>query len=442
MESGARVQLIKRGVDDRLPAAFRRLLLIWSASVTADGIRFGALPLLALRTDPSAAAVAAVAACMSLPWLLVALPAGVLVDRLDPARVIAAANAGRAITVLLLSLAIVDHRVSIPLLCAVAFLLTAAETFADSAAQSLLVRIVPAKQLDRANARFVSSENVGLDLIGPLTAGALFVLLGWLPFVVAAVVFAPAGLAMLSLTGHRHVLDPGVVGPDGAHPVDRRPSVHRAFKAIFKDPDLRALVLTVAVMAAAIAAMEGVLVVFSERSLHLPDGLYPTLLASYSVGLLVAANLVGRLGRRVRSGPLMVGAIAAIGAALIVLGLWPHQTVAWLSFVVMGAGGGVWNVLSATRRQLRTPRHMMARVSSTFRAIGWGALPIGTAIGGAIGQRASVPSVFVIAGAVVLALGCAVAPFFLRPESPVPPDVQLGTDRRPLPKLSERHPPI
>lgn len=452
-----------------MPGGFNRLLVAWFASVTGDGMRFAALPLLALTLSPSPAAVSAVAAATTLPWLLVALPAGALVDRLDPAAVIAWANVGRALTAALLVVAVVSHREAIPLLCVVGFLLTTGETFADSAGQSLLVRLVPHERLETANARFVGSENVGLDLIGPLAAGGLFVVAHWLPFAIAAGIFLITSMAVLTLRGHgpEGAVDtragagpvdaagaaadrPGPAGPavDGAGPaVDRagprvdgagqaadgggpdrrlaeaanlapaprpqRLSMRSGLQVIFTDPQLRALVVTVAIMAGAIAAAEGVLVVYSASSLRLPTALYPTLLACYSVGLVLAAAAVSRWGAGGRPGVLMVGAVAVIGVTLLTMGLFPRPLVAWCSFLLMGAAGGVWNVLSASRRQRRTPPSMVARVSSTFRAIGWGALPLGTALGGATGESWSVPTVFVVSGLVVLALAVVAGRFLV-----------------------------
>ena len=53
----------------------------------------------------------------------------------------------------------------------------------------------------------------------------------------------------------------------------------------------------------------------------------------------------------------------------------------------MGLAGGTWNVLSATRRQRRTPHAMIGRVSSAFRVVAWGVIPIGAALGGLVGER-------------------------------------------------------
>ncbi len=267
---------------------------------------------------------------MSLPWLLVALPAGALVDRLDPARVIAGANVCRAAAVMLVVFAISTHQVSIALLCAVGFGLTAAETFADSAAQSLLVRMVPSPQLERANARFVGFENLGLDLIGPLAAGALFVWASWLPFALAGGIFLAAGAFVMTLPGHRERVSPTSDGVPGAAAgpwagdsttdlgpgaaLVARPSVREGVRAIVSDPDLRALVITVVMLAGSIAAAEGVLVIYSTSSLHLSEALYPTLLACYSLGLLTSAAVVSRWVRSVRPGPSMIGAVVLIGA--------------------------------------------------------------------------------------------------------------------------------
>ncbi len=490
-----------------MPRAFSRLLVAWFVSVTGDGMRFAALPLLALTLSPSPAAVAAVAAATTLPWLLIALPAGALVDRLDPAAVIAFANAGRALATALLVVAVLTGQAPIALLCAVGFTLTAGETFADSAGQSLLVRIVPPQQLETANARFVSSENIGLDLIGPLAAGALFVLAHWLPFAIAAGIFLATAGWVLGLRGDRaadirtnlavdgaataEVTADGAASTDtalpeptfdgrsasagsprsefGDTPTGPRPagaqsarresvrvgselvdsasaepptagagagqhlSVWAGFRVIFFDSALRALVITVAIMSAAIAAAEGVLVVYSASALHLSQALYPTLLACYSVGLLLAAGAVARWGTGMPAGAMMTAAVAVIGVTLLVMGLFPHPVVAWCSFLAMGAAGGVWNVLSASRRQRRTPPSMIARVSSTFRAIAWGALPLGSAIGGLIGQARSVPTVFVVSGLVVLTLAAVAGRYLIRGADGDPTVPRQGRHRRSTP---------
>lgn len=390
-------------------------------------MRFAALPLLAYFTDRSPGAVAGVAAATSLPWLLVALPAGLIVDRLDAAKVMAVANLVRAVAAVLVVVAISTDSVSIVLLGAIGFGLTAAETFTDSAAQSLLVEMVPTEQLERANARFISSENVGFDLIGPLSAGALFTLARWAPFVVSALAFAVAAAVVMTLSGARRALvpDSGVAEADVvgippaqgmgiSEPQRMWTSIRGAFAAVFADPVLRSLVITVAVLAAAVAAMEGVLVIYATGPLGLPSALFPTLLASYSVGLLISAPFAQRVVRKFGSGAVMLGAMGVAAITLLVLGAFPHRPVAWACFVVMGAAFGFWNILSATRRQRRTPKRMTAAVSSAFRTIAWGAVPLGAVLGGIGAEHWGVARVFLVAGVVVVVLAVVMARPFLR----------------------------
>lgn len=411
-----------------IPRSFHFLIAAWAGSLTGDGLRVVALPLLAAAIDRSPAAVAAVAVAGSLPWLLVAIPAGALADRINPARSVLIAHLARAVATAALMALVLTGGATIALLCVIGFVITAAETFADSAAQSLLVRTVPEQVLERANARFVTVETIALDLVGPLAGGALFVVAGWLPFALSGALFAASAVVVAPLIrlpelaeraggadGPGKPSDAGVAGRGGA-----RLTVASGLRELVRNQTLRVLVVTVAVMAIGNSAVDGQLVLFATGSLGLSDALYPTLLASYSIGTLVAAALVGAVSRRFRGGPVMVVALAGIGATMLIMGVFPHPVVGWACYAVMGLSGGTWNVLSATRRQRSTRHDMIARVSSAFRVVAWGVNPLGAAVGGVIGEVTSVPTVFVAAGVVLLGLCAIVARSFVRPENEPP----------------------
>ena len=519
-----------------LPASFQRLVMAWAGSLTGDGLRVIALPLLAVSINPSAAAVAAVAVASTLPWLLVAIPAGALVDRLNPAKVMAAAHLVRALLTFVLVALVVTGGVTIALLCAVGFAITSAETFADGSAQSLLVRIVPRPHLERANARFVTVETLALDLAGPLAAGVLFLAAPWAPFALSAGCFlvaaatvgtirapaipgrtsgparvrvvAPAersdpmstetvptetvptetvptetvptetvptetvttetvpteivGTATLGAvpvvavagtgdvgtrdggtrdvgSGHDGTRDGGTrdVGSGdsddraireettrfGASAKDPRANrsgpfapIRAGLARLISDPVLRVLVITVAIMVIANASTDAVLVLYGTETLGMSDAFYPTLLVAYSIGTLIAATLVGRRNSRLRGGQVMMVALFGISATMFVLGFFPNVVAALIAYAVMGLAGGTWNVLSATRRQRRTPHAMIGRVSSAFRVVAWGVIPIGAAVGGLVGERFGVTSVFLLAGSVIAVLGLFVVRSFVTTE--------------------------
>jgi len=398
-----------------IPRSFRSLIAAWAGSLSGDGLRVVALPLLAAQIDPTPAAVAAVAVASALPWLLIAVPAGALADRINPARSVMIAHLVRGVVTVALMALLLAGTVTIALLCVVGFVITAAETFADSAAQSLLVRTVPAPALERANARFVTVETIALDLVGPLTGGALFVVASWLPFAVSGALFFASAAVIVPLGRLPELATQRQRGGPR-----ERLQVASGLRELVRNSTLRVLVITVAVMALGNAAVDGQLVLYATGTLGLSDALYPTLLAAYSVGTLIAAASVGAISRRFRGGPVMMLALTGIGGTMLLMGLFPHPVIGWLCYAIMGLAGGTWNVLSATRRQRSTRHDMIARVSSAFRVVAWGVNPVGAALGGAIGEVWHVPTVFAVSGLLILALGLLVAKSFVRAENEPP----------------------
>ena len=81
-----------------LGARFWRLWTSSTLSNLADGIVKVSLPLAALRFTDSPTLIAGLAFVVTLPWVLFALPAGALADRLDRRRLMLGANAVRAVT--------------------------------------------------------------------------------------------------------------------------------------------------------------------------------------------------------------------------------------------------------------------------------------------------------------------------------------------------------
>ena len=70
----------------------------------------------------------------------------------------------------------------------------------------------------------------------------------------------------------------------------------------------------------------------------------------------------------------MVG--GAVGAlALALTSSWP---VAWLAFAIEAGLGSMWNVITVSLRQAIIPDHLLGRVNSVYRFLGWGMMPIGS----------------------------------------------------------------
>ncbi|WP_159058599.1 MFS transporter, partial [Streptomyces europaeiscabiei] len=151
---------------------FRWLLASAAASNAGDGITRTLLPLLVVAHHPDPAAVAGLTAVNMLPWLLFALPAGVLVDRADRRRIVLGSNAVRAAALAGAAFVLAQDR-PLGLLYALAFVLGIAETLADTAAPAMLPRLVDERHLERANGRLSATQIVLNETAGPPVAGLL-----------------------------------------------------------------------------------------------------------------------------------------------------------------------------------------------------------------------------------------------------------------------------
>ena len=383
-------------------APFRLLILAGFASLTGDGVRIAALPLFAAVSTHSPLAVSAVAVAEVLPWLLVALPAGTLVDRCSARRVVLVAHTGRAMVVGALAVAVVTHHAGVPVLVVAAFLITSGETFADSAYQSLLVELAGRDRLDRANSWYVSAETLGLDLGGPLLAAALFI---WSPaacFGLNAALFVVSASCVAMLP--EVAVAPAIPVPrDGgpAEPPRLRRQLMEGARFLLRDRALRVLIMAVVVAALAVSAANAIISLYAIETLAVRTALVPTLWAVQAIGTLCAAWLIPRLAARFGEGRMMVAALALLGVAFLVVGAVPVAGAVWAAYLVVGVGAGGWNVLSATRRQRLTPGAMMGRVTSAYRMLAWGLMPLGAALAGPLAKGTSLATVFVAVGALV-----------------------------------------
>ncbi len=386
--------------------SFRGLLVSWVLTSMGDGVRMAALPLYAAVSTRDPLAVSAVAVAEVLPWLLVALPAGALVDRCEPKWTVLWAHVFRFVLTLALAASIVTGTDALWVLVASAFLLTCAETFADSASQSMLVSYAGSDDLERANGRFVGVETTGVQIAGPLAAAALF---AWEP----AACFATISLTFI-LAALRVCVLPRVRAADGGTGEQPRATLRSEVLAglrfLLGEPALRTVVGVVGMTALLTSAVNAIAVLYAIEVLRLPAAAVPTLLVCTAVGTILAAQVVPWCAERARMGHVMIGCLILLAVGIALFGLAPVPTVAWIAYFVMGIGAGGWNVLSATKRQRLTPAPMMGRVTSAHRVLAWGLMPLGAAVAGPLATLTSLGTVLLTAAALV----CVVVAFSAR----------------------------
>jgi MFS family permease len=387
-----------------LGARFWRLCTAVTVSSWGDGLEVAALPLLAasLSTDPRQ--VSGVTAAATLPWLVFGLVAGGVVDRLDRRKLMWRVNLARTGLVGLLAVLVALHRMYLPLLYLLVFVLGIGQTLFDTASQAILPDLVDQDQLDTANGRRQVGETAGASLVGPPAGGALYAVAAVIPFGLDALTFLVAGGLVRGIRGDfaAHVAAPS--SPKRS----LRADIGEGLRWLLRHPVLRPLAAVLGLANLAMYMGEGILVLFALRDLGIGKADYGLLLTAMAIGGLLGGLVAGRLA----------AALGPVRCVLVVLlGLLLSQVLIGVSsnaFLVGAAGtlgtfaGTLWNVVTISLRQRLIPRQLLGRVNSAYRMIGMGSMPIGALLGGAVAAAWGLRAPFLLAG-VLLALALVLA---------------------------------
>ncbi|MDT4914807.1 MAG: hypothetical protein QOC66_3935 [Pseudonocardiales bacterium] len=371
----------------RFGSSFRRLLSSSWLSNTGDGIAIAAGPLLVASMTHNALLIASGALLQWLPPLLFGLWAGALADRLDRRLIIVTVDLLRASVLVVLSLTIATHTVSIALVLTTLFLVGTAEVFADNTTSTLLPMLVHRDDLAVANARIQVGFITVNQLAGPPIGAALFTVGAAWPFVSQAALVA-LGAVLVS----RIVLPPHRREDGRATAV--REDIAEGFRWVRHHAAVRTLVLTIFTFNITFGAAWSVLVLYATRHLGLGAAGFGLITTVSAVGGLLGTLSYSWIIRRVSLGNIM--RIGLIIETLTHLGLALTSTpwVAMPIFFVFGAHAFIWGTTSITVRQRAVPTELQGRVGSVNMVGVFGGLVIGSGIGGVLAERAGVTAPF------------------------------------------------
>lgn len=362
------------------PPAFSRLFATSAFVQAADQIALAALPITAvLVLDAGPGLVGALVAAQTAAWLLVSLPAGVVVDRLPKALVLRVAlglsflGAGAAIAAAFAS--------SLPLLALAAFLAAAGTVTFVLVQIGLVPELVPATTLPRANARIELARALA-------TAGAPF-LVGQLASHVSPLSGYP--LAALLALGAL-ACGWGLTVPQGARPAVRQPlgqAIAEGGRFVVSQPLLRTIGLCALFWNFAFVALLAAFVPFALARLGTDAAGAGLALGINGLGMIVAAATAPAIFRRVPPAAILLLGPASSAVGALMLALSPAMgglPLAALAFGLIGFGPMLWLVMQTSVRQIVTPPALMGRVTATIQVAIYGVRPLGALAGGLVGQ--------------------------------------------------------
>jgi predicted MFS family arabinose efflux permease len=363
-------------------------MLLWSGQVVStigSEITYVAYPLLVLALTHSPAKAGLTGFCVTVPWLLFTLPAGALVDRWDRKRVMIAADAGRALALASVAVALWLDRLTFAQILIAAAIEGTLFVFFFVGERAALRNVVPAEQMTTAMAQN-EARFFGASLVGSPIGGALFGLGRSVPFVVDAVSYLASTVGLLLIRKQFQE----------ERTAERRPLHHEiaeGFSWLWRHRFLRTCSLVLSASTPVVFATILSMIVIAEKH-GASSGQVGAMLGIAAGGGLAGSFVTPAIVRRLSI------------RAIVVASPWLQALVLpWLAFLTnpfaLGAVLAVewffapcWDSAVVVYRLSVVPDALQARVQSVAGLIAMAGAPIGALAGGflleSVGGRATI----------------------------------------------------
>lgn len=343
--------------------ALARLLFGEFVSSIGDWLYLVALLVIVYQRESSPALLGIVGAVRVLPYVVLSVPAGIIVDRFDRRLILLLTDVARGIVMLGLAFLVA---IEAPLLPIVILTLVAAcfSTFFGPAIGAYLPTLVrDESELGPANSAWASLDNVGF-IVGPALAGLLIAGGGvTLAFLLNAASFAVVASVLWGLPSTRPVPPNEAEGDE--------PPPGRPVSSILRDR-LRPLagLTLVNVMGGFVFGGLGVLtVIIAVDVLRQGDAATGYLNAAVGLGGVIGAVVSGSLVLRRRLGPPLAAGGIIFGIGLIALGQSGALLPALAAMTLAAAGSLLMEVVGTTLFQRIVPDEARGRAFGAMHTV-------------------------------------------------------------------------
>ena len=367
------------GPQKTLPPTFNRLAWSNLSAQSAEQIALAAAPIVAvLVLGVGEGRTGLLQTALTLPFVLFAIPAGLLTDRIWRRILMAGAEALRAVALGMILLLIWLGWLTLPLLAFLGFVAVCGTVVFSVAAPALVPSLVAPDQLPAANARIELARTVAFAS-GPALGG---VLVGWIGAAPAfGVAAALSAVAVVLLSG---IHEPARATMPRRHPLQE---VKEGASFVLHHALLRPVFITQFTFNTGSFLTLAVFVPYAVRHLGLSATGVGATLAMYGVGMVIGALSATRVMRRLAFGTVIgLGPVTGFAAAVVMAltTIIPTPLLAGMSFFMLGVGPILWVISTTTLRQSVTPPRLLGRVTA-INILSYGARPLGSALGAILG---------------------------------------------------------
>ncbi|MFJ8691312.1 MFS transporter [Streptomyces roseolilacinus] len=379
----------------RPPAPLRKnrdFLLLWlgaGLSVLGDRAATVAFPLLMVWYGGSTVEAGLVGFAGLLPMLLVQLPAGVVVDRLDRRRTMIVCDVAGLLAMGSVAVALAQGRLWLPHMLVVAFVEGTAAIFYRLSERAAVRNVVHEAHLSTALSQNEARARAA-GLLGQPLGSSLYGAAKWSPFLFAAVGHLAALVGLLLIRSRFQTAE------RRHEPWRMRAEIGEGFTWLWGQRFLRAAILLVAVTNILFQALSLALVLIVKESGGSPATIGLIGLVS-GVGGIAGALTGSRFVRRLHPGTVMISIFAVWAALMPLVAVTTNVFVLAALFAGTSFAGAVLNLMAGVYQVQTTPDAMQGRVGAVAGLLSSGASSLGALAGGfalaAVGSTTTVLAV-------------------------------------------------
>ncbi len=387
--------------------AYRTYLAVRALAMAGGALTLVALPVLVYRLTGSATLTALMAAAETLPYLVLGLPAGALVDRWHRRRVLVGTSSGVALLLAAIPVADAAGVLTYAQLLATGLLVGALFVFADAASFGVVPQMVGRERVASATSLLVT-VGTAISVGGPVVAGVLVATLpAALVIGLDAAAHLVAALVLARLRWEGSETRPPAAAEGGSRRTRLGADILEGLRFVLGQPVVRALTLLGIGCSLAGGAVAGLVVVIGVERLGLgaEDAAIGWLFAAGALGTFVASLALPRLQQRVGVGLITTCGFAVAAVAVGALSATTSLVLALVLLACFHLASTTLIVNGIVVRQVVTPDALQGRVNTTARMIAWGGSPLGAAAAGVVAGTAGVEwALRLAAGALLVSL--------------------------------------
>lgn len=360
----------------------RDYMLLWSGQVVstlgsaASSIIYPLL-VLALTESPKAAGIAG--ALGVVPYLVLSLPVGALIDRWDRKRVMIVCDVGRALTVASIPAAMAVGVLTLWQIYAVALIEGSLFVLFNIAEVAALPQLVPAHHLPPAAAQNEAGFGVA-NIVGPSFGTLLYQVFGrGVPFIADALSYVVSVATLLRIkTAFRSA--PVAVQRN------LRAEISEGLRWVWDHRLIRYMAFLTGGLNLINAATTLIVIVLAKR-LGAGAAEIGVIFSIGGIGGVVGSLVGGQIQKRFTFGQVVIAVVGVEALLFPLYAIAPSYLVLGLIAGLISLTGPIYNVVQFSYRLSIIPDQLQGRVNSTFRLLAFGFMPVGAALSGVLIER-------------------------------------------------------